>query len=85
MQEDRCLHDNDILCSVITQAVRCWLLTAELWVQNRITSYEICGGRNDIGEEFSEILGFSSGNQYYCGVNGRIILKLILKRIFYSL
>jgi hypothetical protein len=59
MQEDRCLHDNDILCSVITPAVRFWLVTAELRDQNRITSCEICGGRNGIGEGFfPSFLGF---------------------------
>jgi hypothetical protein len=41
------------------QSVRYWLLTAEFWVQSRVTSCEVKGRRNGTGAEFSlNVFGF---------------------------
>jgi hypothetical protein len=38
----------------IVQATRCWILTAEIRVQSRVTSSEIRAGRSDIEAGFSQ-------------------------------
>jgi hypothetical protein len=37
----------------VSQAARCWLLIAEVWVQSWFTSFGIHGGWSDIGAGFS--------------------------------
>lgn len=36
----------------IAEVIRRWLLTAETWVQSRVSSNEICAGRSSTGAGF---------------------------------